>query len=136
MAEQATDTSGYQGKQDHIRGLKIEPDLDVIENIFEDRDYVVRLVTEEFCSICPKTGLPDFAALEISYIPDKYLVEEKALKLYLTAYRNLGIFQEHATNKVLEDFVRVVQPRWAKIEAEWNARGGIGVNVVAEWKKA
>jgi len=127
--------SGYKGKQDKIRGLKVEPSLEVIENIYPDRDYIVELVTDEFCSICPKTGLPDFAYLVIQYIPDKYLVEEKSLKLYLTAYRNIGIFQEHATNKIFDDFFDTVSPRWAKINAEWKKRGGIGVNVEVERRK-
>lgn len=135
MEVQSWDTSGYKGKQDKIRGLKIEPELDVVQNQYADRDYTVELQTTEFSSICPKTGLPDFAELIIRYVPDVYLVEEKALKLYLTSYRNVGIFQEHATNKILDDFVQKVQPREVEIEALWNARGGIGVRVVVSWKQ-
>jgi|YelNatPaOPRAMG01_1025707.scaffolds.fasta_scaffold00502_8 7-cyano-7-deazaguanine reductase len=129
------DTSGYEGRQDHIRDLKIEPPLETIENMYPDRDYTVELTTEEFSSICPKTGLPDFAKLVIRYIPDRYLVEEKSLKLYLTGYRNVGIFQEHATNKILDDFVRTVKPRYVQIVAYWNSRGGIATTVTIEWKK-
>ena len=130
------DTAGYNDKQDHIRDLKIEPELETIENKYPDRDYTVELFTEEFTSVCPKTGLPDFAQIKIQYTPDRFLVEEKSFKLYLTAYRTLGIFQEHATNKVLDDFVRTVKPRSARITAVWNNRGGIGVVVEADWPAA
>lgn len=135
MQSQSWDTSGYRDIQDHIRGLIIEPGLETIENIFHDRDYTVTLRTDEMSSICPKTGLPDFATLLLSYRPAETLVEEKSLKLYLTSYRNLGIFQEHATNKILADFVEAVKPRWAKIEADWKSRGGIGVRIVSEWSR-
>lgn len=127
--------SSYEGKQDKIRELKIIPELEVVENKYADKDYIVELKTNEFTSLCPKTGLPDFANITIWYKPDKHLVEQKALKLYLNGYRNIGIFQEHATNKVFEDFINKVKPRWAKIEAIWNIRGGIGVKVVQEYTK-
>jgi len=132
---QSWDTSGYTDKQNHIRDQVIEPSLEVIENIYADRDYVVELVTDEFSSVCPKTGLPDFATVIIQYIPDAYLVEEKSLKLYFTSYRNLGIFQENAINKILDDFVQKVSPRWVKVIGNWKSRGGIRVNVEVEWKK-
>lgn len=134
MNTQVWDTSGYQGKQDNIRKVKIEPELETVKNMYSDRDYTVKLITDELSSICPKTGLPDFADLEISYIPDHYLVEEKSLKLYLTSYRNLGIFQEHAVNKIMDDFVEKIKPRWVCIHALWKPRGGIGVDVHVEWK--
>ncbi len=135
MKTQSWDTSGYHDRQDHIRDIKIEPALDTVENMYADRDYVVELHTTEFSSVCPKTGLPDFAELSIRYIPDQVLVEEKSLKLYLTGYRSLGIFQEHATNKILDDFVAAINPRWVEISANWNPRGGIGVLVEAEWSR-
>lgn len=134
MLTDPRDTSGYNDRQDHIRDLKIEPALETIDNIYADRDYIVELKTDEFVSICPKTGLPDFALLTIRYIPNKFLVEEKSLKLYLTAYRNIGIFQENATNKIMDDFTAAIAPRWAKITANWKSRGGISVNVELEWK--
>ncbi len=132
---QSWDTSGYTDRQNHIRDLVIDPPLEVIENIYHDREYVVELVTDEFSSVCPKTGLPDFATVIIRYIPDRYLVEEKALKLYLTSYRNLGIFQENAINKIMDDFVAKVSPKWIKVIGNWKSRGGIRVNVEVEWKK-
>jgi len=130
--QQSLNLSEYKGKQDNIRGLKITPDLKVVENQYNDNDYLVELKTNEFTTVCPKTGLPDFAIVTIQYKPDQYLVEQKSLKLYLVGYRNIGIFQEHATNKILEDFIACVQPKWAKIETIWNARGGIDVRVKRE----
>jgi 7-cyano-7-deazaguanine reductase len=127
------DVSGYAGKQEEIRALKITPELEIVENKYHDKEYVVELKTDEFTTVCPKTGLPDFATLIIRYKPDEYLVEQKSLKLYLTGYRNIGIFQEHATNKILDDFVDKVKPRWAKIEAIWHTRGGIEVRVECEY---
>lgn len=123
------DLSGYKDKQSGIRSLVIKPGLETIENIYKDRDYTVRLSTEEFTSICPKTGLPDFATLEILYAPAKFLVEEKSLKLYLNGYRDIGIFQENATNKIFDDFLAVIKPKALHISAVWNRRGGIGVTV-------
>ncbi len=134
MNKHSMDTEGYKHKQDDIRDIVIEPSLETVKNMYVDRDYIVELMTDEFSSVCPKTGLPDFATLHISYIPDKLLVEEKSLKLYLTAYRNIGIFQEHATNKILDDFVEKIKPRRVKILARWKARGGITVDVETEWK--
>ncbi len=135
MKTQTWDSSGYKDKQDDIREIKIDPPLDVVKNMYPDRDYTVVLNMNEFTSVCPKTGLPDYADITIRYTPGAFLVEEKALKLYLTSYRSLGIFQEHATNKILDDFVAVVQPRKVRITALWNARGGIGVEVVAQYKE-
>ena len=127
------DLDGYKKKQESIRGLVIRPGLKTIENKYTDKDYVVELRTDEFTSICPKTGLPDFAEVIIQYKPAEDLVEEKSLKLYLNAFRNLPIFQEHASNKILEDFVRKVKPRWAKITTLWHSRGGISAKVEAEY---
>jgi 7-cyano-7-deazaguanine reductase len=123
------DTTGYKNKQSNIPALVIKPGLQTIENVFPENDYWVELLTTEFTSICPKTGLPDFARLVLRYVPASFLVEEKSLKLYLTAFRNIGIFQENATNKIFDDFIRAIKPRKATIVAEWNARGGIGVKV-------
>jgi len=127
--------TGYEGKEDKIRDLKITPALEVVENQYADKDYLVELNTNELTTVCPKTGLPDFAEVTIQYKPGKYLVEQKALKLYLTGYRQIGIFQEHATNKIFDDFITKVKPNWAKIEAKWHIRGGIGVKVVREYSK-
>ena len=129
----SSNLGGYKGKQEGIRSLIIRPGIQTIENKYEDKDYIVELKTNEFTSICPKTGLPDFAEIIIQYKPGRYLVEEKSLKLYLNAYRNLPIFQEHAANKVVEDFVRKVKPRWLKIITICHQRGGISAKVEIEY---
>jgi 7-cyano-7-deazaguanine reductase len=92
--------------------------------------------TEEFTSVCPWTGLPDFAHLIIRYIPDHSLVELKSLKYYLTSYRNVGILQEHAINHILQDLTQLLKPISMVIEAEYNERGGIKTKVVAKYDRA
>src|SRR3989338_7707435 len=96
---------------------------------------MVCLETNELTCICPKTGLPDFANVVIDYIPNKFCVELKSFKLYLIAFRNVGIFHEHLTNKILDDFVKACKPRFARIEVEMNIRGGIKTIVSAVYKE-
>jgi 7-cyano-7-deazaguanine reductase len=91
--------------------------------------------TDEFTAVCPWTGLPDFARLIIRYVPDKSLVELKSLKYYLTSYRNVGILQEHAVNRVLNDLVQLVKPVSMAVEAEYRERGGIKTKGVARYEK-
>jgi len=128
-------SGGYSGRQTGIRGLVIKPRLQTIENIYAGTDYEVVLTTAELTTICPRTGLPDFCDLTIRYVPGRLLVEEKSLKLYLTGYRSVGIFQENATNKIFEDFLSAVRPGRLRISAVWNRRGGIGVTVEREYPK-
>ena len=89
--------------------------------------------TDEFTCVCPWTGLPDFAALAIRYVPDRTLVELKSLKYYLTSYRNVGILQEHAVNRILGDLVKLVQPVSMLVAAEFKQRGGIGTKATASY---
>ncbi len=110
--------------------------LETFENQFPDRDYKIEIVAPEFTSVCPKTGQPDFATITFSYTPDKFCVELKSLKMYLQSYRNEGIFYEHVTNTILDDLVATVRPRWMKIEAAFNARGGITETVSAQFASA
>ena len=124
--------SSYEGRQKHIRALKM-PLIEVWQNQYADRDYIVELDTPEFTCICPKTGLPDFATIKVSYKPAKVCLELKSLKLYLIEYRDIGIFHEHLVNKLLDDFVRACKPRWMKVEVIMNPRGGIGTTVTAEY---
>ena len=126
--------SSYEDRQDHIRSMRM-PAIEVWKNQYDDREYVVHLDIPEFTCICPKTGLPDFAVIKIDYKPKKYCVELKSFKLYLVAYRNVGIFHEHLVNRIMDDFVKACQPRWAKIEIPMNARGGIETTVSAEYKR-
>ena len=126
--------SSYEGLQKNIRKLKT-PAIEVFENQYSDRDYVVDMEIPEFTCICPKTGLPDFATIQVSYKPAKVCLELKSLKLYLVSYRNVGIFHEHLVNKLTDDFVKASQPRWMKITVVMNPRGGIGTTVSAEFSR-
>ncbi len=110
--------------------------LEVFDNQYPNRDYTVTHFAPEFTSLCPKTGYPDFAQITLEYVPDKLCVELKSLKMYLNLYRNDGIFYESVTNKILDDLVTVCKPRYMKIIAEFNARGGISSTVVVEFTKA
>ena len=96
-------------------------------------DNQIELDIPEFTCICPKTGLPDFATIKVAYCPAKTCIELKSFKLYIVAYRNLGIFHEHLTNRILDDVVKACKPRKAKVEAIMNPRGGIATKVVAEY---
>ena len=126
--------SSYEDLQKNVRALKM-PAIEVWTNKYPDRDYTVRLETPEVTCICPKTGLPDFLTVCVTYGPDKLGVELKSFKLYLVAFRNVGIFHEHIVNRVLDDFVAACKPRWARVEATVNPRGGITTTVVAEYKR-
>ena len=128
-------SESYQDLQEKIRDLVIEPPLQAFENKYPDKDYWVSFHTKEFTAVCPRTGLPDFAEIWITYRPDKKVLESKACKLYLTAYRNVGIFHEHAINKIFHDFIAVVDPKEAHIEGHFNARGGIDIVVEQEYHK-
>ena len=125
--------SGYEGRQEHIRKWKT-PRIETFKNIYSDRDYEIRMETAEFTCVCPKTGLPDFAELVLTYVPDKLCLELKSFKEYLMAYRDQGIFHENAVNKILDDIVATVKPRRARLEGKFNSRGGIQTTVVREYK--
>ncbi|MDR3626777.1 MAG: preQ(1) synthase [Ignavibacteriaceae bacterium] len=109
--------------------------LEVFDNVYPDRDYSVIHTAPEFTSVCPKTGQPDFATMIIEYIPDKLCIELKSLKFYLNSYRNDGIYFESVTNKILDDLVEVCKPRYMKITAQFNVRGGISSVIKAEYHK-
>ncbi len=126
--------SDYDGLQEDVRTLEL-PALETWTNQYSDRDYHVRMEVPEFNCICPKTGLPDFATITIDYVPDAECIELKALKLYLTAFRNVGIFHEHAVNRILDDFVRATAPRSVDIEGVFNSRGGIQTSVRAQYRR-
>jgi 7-cyano-7-deazaguanine reductase len=109
--------------------------LETFQNQYPERDYTIEIRCPEFTSVCPKTGQPDFGVLIFTYTPDDKCIELKSLKLYLQKYRNEGIFYETATNRILDDFVAVVEPRRVKLVAEFTARGGITTSVTAEHEK-
>ncbi len=106
--------------------------LESFENQFPDRDYKIEIVCPEFTSVCPKTGQPDFGTLVFEYTPGKLCVELKSLKMYLQAFRNEGIFYENVSNRILDDFVAVVQPKWALLTAKFTPRGGISSIIKVE----
>ncbi|MGQ0645826.1 MAG: preQ(1) synthase [Elusimicrobiota bacterium] len=110
------------------------PDIECWENQYPG--YEVSLSFPEFTSVCPRTGLPDFGVLRIRYGPKKLCLETKSLKLYLNAFRNLGIFTENAVNRVLKDVVRCAKPGWAEVEGVFAARGGIEARVTARFGAA
>jgi len=109
--------------------------LETFPNPTPLRDYHIHMEIPEFTCLCPKTGQPDFATLILDYIPDRKCVELKSLKLYIWSYRNQGAFHEAVTNRILDDLVAAVKPRYMRLTAKFYVRGGIFTNVVAEHRK-
>jgi len=107
-------------------------ELELFPNPQPARDYTIRIDIPEFTCLCPKTGQPDFATLTLEYIPDRHCVELKSLKLYVWSFRNEGAFHEKVTNEILDDLVKACAPRFMRLTAVFNVRGGIGTTVVAE----
>ncbi|WP_058557829.1 preQ(1) synthase [Thiohalocapsa sp. ML1] len=110
--------------------------LETFENPAPGRDYMIRIRVPEFTCLCPKTGQPDFAELTIEYIPDVRCVELKSLKLYVWSFREEGGFHEAMTNRILGDLVAATEPRFMRLTADFNVRGGIYTRVVAEHRAA
>jgi 7-cyano-7-deazaguanine reductase len=108
-------------------------ELVVFPNAYPERDYTVTIDCPEFTAICPMTGQPDFGRMVIEYVPDRWLLELKSLKLYLGAYRDVGIFHETVTNTILEDLRKRLEPRRIVVTGAYNARGGITTTVRAAW---
>ena len=107
-------------------------DLEAVSNDYPDRDYEINIEIPEFNCVCPKTGLPDFGTIRISYVPDKMIVELKSLKLYIVKFRNIGIFHENVTNKILDDLQKVLKPRKINVVGDFNPRGGIKTSINIE----
>lgn len=126
--------SSYEGRQDQIRDWKT-PGIETFRNIYADRDYEIRMETNEFSCVCPKTGLPDFATLILAFVPDELCIELKSFKEYLLAYRNQGIFHENVVNKITDDIVLAIRPRSLRLEGCFNNRGGIQTSVVREYTR-
>jgi 7-cyano-7-deazaguanine reductase len=106
--------------------------LESFPNPNAERDYTLRIRIPEFTCLCPKTGQPDFATLYLEYVPDDRCVELKSLKLYIAAYRSTGAFHEAVTNRILADLVNLLAPRFLRVTADFNVRGGIYTSVVVE----
>jgi 7-cyano-7-deazaguanine reductase len=102
--------------------------LETFPNKHPARDYWVTFTCQEFTTLCPMTGQPDFAALTIQYIPDKRMVESKSLKLYLFSFRNHGDFHEDCVNVILDDLVALMAPRYIEVSGRFNARGGVTID--------
>ena len=107
-------------------------ELEVFSNPKPSRDYTIYIESPEFTCLCPKTGQPDFATLKLEYIPDAFCVELKSWKIYLWSYRNEGGFHEDLTNKILDDLVELLNPRYIRLSADFNVRGGIYTTITAE----
>ncbi len=111
-------------------------DVSVLETFpyeYPGKDIVITVDTDEFTAVCPFSGLPDFATIRILYTPAKAILELRSLKYYLFSFRNVGIYQEHLVNRILEDLVRCVRPRWMKVEADYRIRGGIHTVAAREY---
>ena len=108
--------------------------FEIFANPKPERDYLIKIRIPEFTCLCPKTGQPDFATLELVYIPDRYCVELKSIKLYIWSYRDKGAFHEAVTNQILDDIVAACAPRFARLTARFNVRGGIYTTVIAEYR--
>ena len=110
-------------------------ELETFDNPTPERDYTIRIQIPEFTCLCPKTGQPDFAELTLEYVPEKTCIELKSLKMYVWSYRDEGAFHEAVTNRILADLVAACSPRFMRLSAEFNVRGGIYTTVVAEHRK-
>jgi len=106
--------------------------LETFANPAPARDYTIRMTLPEFTCLCPKTGQPDFATLELEYVPDTLCVELKSLKLYIWSFRDRGAFHEAVINEILDELVALTRPRAMRLTAKFNVRGGIHTTVVAE----
>jgi 7-cyano-7-deazaguanine reductase len=113
-----------------------ETDLETFPNPAPERDYTIRMEIPEFTCLCPKTGQPDFATLSLEYVPDDLCIELKSLKLYIWSFRDRGAFHEAVTNEILERLADAVRPRFMRLSAEFNVRGGIYTTIVAEHRQS
>lgn len=116
--------------------IKPTKKLETFPNPTPKRDYRIHMEIPEFTCLCPKTGQPDFAALTLDYIPDKKCIELKSLKLYIWSYRNESTFHEAVTNRILDDFITAIKPRYMRLIARFYVRGGIFTNIVVEHRKS
>src|ERR1700751_5763557 len=121
------------GHEAHLPASPAEAHLETFPNPAPRRNYWIHFETDDFTSVCPVTGQPDFARIDIDYVPDRLCVESKSLKFYLASYRNERAFNEAVTNRILDDFVKACAPREAIVTAQFSARGGIALTVRAEY---
>lgn len=112
-----------------------EAKLEAISNPHPERDYRILLTCPEWTALCPRSGFPDFATIRIAYIPDQKCVELKSLKLYLNGYRTQYVFHEEAVNRILDDLVELLEPRWIRVTGDFNVRGNIKTVITASYRK-
>lgn len=125
--KQYTDEHAEAGVNAELPGIETWPN--------QYKGYEIEIDMPEFTSVCPKTGLPDHGVLTLTYIPDKVCLELKSLKMYTLAYRNLGIFQENAVNRMLADVVKAADPIEATVVGDWAARGGMSTRITASYRR-
>lgn len=129
-----------------LTGLDRRYDVEKIERIdktalttlpyeYLGKDILVNIDTDEFTVVCPFSGLPDFGTIKINYIPKSKIIELRSLKYYLQSFRNIGIYQEHVVNRILNDLVQCCRPRWMQVIADYTVRGGIHTVATVEWGK-
>ena len=111
----------------------MHPLLEPVPNPHPGRDYLIEIRAPEFTCVCPRTGQPDYATIEVDYTPDQVIIELKSFKLYLQTYRNEGTFHEAVTNKILDDLVEALKPVRMTVRGCFNARGGISTTVTATY---
>jgi 7-cyano-7-deazaguanine reductase len=114
-------------------------DVEALETFpyeFPGNDIVMNIETDEFTTVCPWSGLPDFATIRVGYIPRKVCIELRSFKYYLLSYRNVGIYQEHVVNRILDDLVRCSSPKWMKVTADYKVRGGVHTVASREYAAA
>jgi len=121
----------------HALGAETAPnrDLETFPNPAPESDYTIRIRIPEFTCLCPKTGQPDFAEILLEYVPDQRCIELKSLKLYMWSFRNEGAFHEAVTNRMLADLRDRLEPRFIRVSADFNVRGGLYTSVVAEYRQ-
>lgn len=138
--------SKKQLRKSHPQPLDKQYDFEGIEHIdsqildtfpyeYAGKEIVINIETNEFTVVCPWSGLPDFAIIKINYIPNKECLELRSFKYYLHSYRQVGIYQEHAVNRILEDLVECCKPKWMQVIADYNIRGGVHTVTTVEWGK-
>ena len=115
-----------------VRSRLVSTVIETFPNPAPERDYVITHTCPEFTSVCPKTGQPDFATIDLEYVPDALCIELKSLKLYYYSFRDEGIFYEAVTNRILDELSRACTPRWMRVTGRFNVRGGISSVIVAE----
>jgi 7-cyano-7-deazaguanine reductase len=126
--------SSYEGRQEHIPSLET-PIIEFFTNVFQNKEYTINFSIPEFTAICPKTGLPDFGTIHITYIPNEKCIELKSLKEYILFFRNVGIFHENVVNKIVEDIIKHIDPQFLKVYGDFNIRGGVKTTVERIYKK-